>query len=638
MKKLTWLKVIVVSGILLFSQTAISFQHYVSDRIKAAYVFNFIKYVEWPNEQHTVNFTIGFYGKDQAYYEVLKQMQGMKVRHFSINVIKITSFEQTQKLHLVVLDKSQSKHIKKIAKLLNGQAVLLVSDNAADKRYTMLNFINTDENRLAFELNRYQMLNAKLKVLPDILVLGGTELEIANVLKEMNKTITDSLQQIQDQSSKLEQLKGNITRREKQLTLQQNQLQTQQNKLELQYKKSAVQQETLNLQSHQLKSQHDELEQSKNSFQAMQNNYSQVKNELDVSQVQLLSNIDSLASLKNEIQQKEHAISTLEEKINERKILLLNSERQLATQSGVIQTQYIVLIVSGVVSFAILIILIVIYKSKKIQHKVNQELHANIEVLAEVNLKLSTTQNQLVESEKMAALGQLVTGVAHEINTPVGVCVTATSHLSDQIDLFEKKYKAGKLTKPHLEQLLSDSRASSDFLLRNLQRASELIQNFKQVAVDQSNENSREFELKAYIEGVVQSIYPQFKQGGHNIHVSSNSKIQLNSFPGVLAQIITNLLMNSLHHGFKEKNHGEIFIELSLRNKEVTINFRDNGVGLTNQQKERIFEPFYTTARSTGATGLGMSISYNLITGKLNGEINCLNSSEGAHFRITFPQ
>ncbi len=331
--------------------------------------------------------------------------------------------------------------------------------------------------------------------------------------------------------------------------------------------------------------------------------------------------------------------------IKERKELLNSLEKkhaiqkqEISKQSSVIQTQNIFLTITVIVSLAILIVLIIIYKSRKALHKVNQELETNNTALDDANTKLSTAQDQLIESEKMAALGGLVAGVAHEINTPLGVSVTATTHLADHLDVFEKEYKTGQLKKSSLEELLIDAKESSGILTRNLQRACELISNFKQVAVDQSSEDKREFELQSYIEELIKSLAPQFKQGKHSVHLTSSSEIPLNNFPGVIAQIITNLLMNSLNHGFKNKINGEIFIALSIENNEVVIDYQDKGVGLGEQQREKVFEPFYTTARSIGGSGLGMSISYNLVTSKLNGSIHCLESSKGAHFQITFPQ
>ena len=293
-KTLALIKTIVISSILFSTLSVSAFEQDVSDKVKAAFVFNFIKYIEWPNEENLVDFDIGYYGNDKMYHVELQKMHGIKVKHFSINIIKITSLEQINQLQIIVIDRAQSRSIRNIARQLKAQAILMVSDNAKDKKYTMLNFIESDKNKLGFELNRYQMLNAGLKVSPDILVLGGTELDIANVLKEMDATITISLDEIKEQSTKLEQLKKNVTSREKQLTLQQKEL--------------VLQQEKLTLQNSQLDKQDDELKQNKDDFESLQNDYSQITKELDDSRIQLTNNIDSLHNLKNDIQQKEHSI------------------------------------------------------------------------------------------------------------------------------------------------------------------------------------------------------------------------------------------------------------------------------------------------------------------------------------------
>jgi len=618
-------------AMLFISLPASSSQQDISNKVKAAYVFNFIKYIEWPDEKNIENFNIAYYGNEKGYWNALQEMQGLKVKHFNINVVKITSLNQTGMLQILILDNEKSSNIKMFSNQLNEQATLIISENASDKKFTMINFIQTNEKTIKFELNRYQMLNVNLRVSTDILVLGGSEIDIVNLLNEMNATITKSSTEIKQQSERLKQLKSNITSREKQLTLQQEKIEHQEEKF--------------NTQSNKLKKQDDELDQNKTDIQALQNNVKEVNQELDISLRQLKSNKTSLLNLKHDIKQKENAINSLEWKISEKKQSLKTLEDQQATQeleiaqqSNVIQAQYIILIIAGIVSLAILFILLIIYRSKKIQHKINLELEINMKALAEANLRLSNTQDQLVESEKMAALGGLVAGIAHEINTPLGVSVTAASHLADQVDLFEKEYNNGILKKSSLEELLLDAKELSGILIRNLRRGSELISNFKQIAVDQSCESRREFELHSYTEELIQSLRPQFKQNNHSVRVISNDKIELNNFPGVIAQIITNLIMNSLNHGYKNTTDGEITITIAIENNNVVIDYRDKGIGLTEQQRKKVFEPFYTTARSTGGSGLGMSISYNLITSKLKGTIKCLESSEGAHFLIIFPQ
>ncbi len=273
--------------------------------------------------------------------------------------------------------------------------------------------------------------------------------------------------------------------------------------------------------------------------------------------------------------------------------------------------------------------------------ELNEELENKVTIRTE-ELKISLTnlqeaQSKLVESEKMSALGGLVAGVAHEINTPLGVIVTASSHISDIIIAFEKQYESNHLSRSAITELITNMQDSSTILIRNLLRVTKLIHNFKQIAVDQSSEHKRQFELKAYLEEVIQSLTPLLREGQHTIMVESDQEIMLISFPGAIAKIMTNLIINSVKHGFKEMTKGDIHINLTLKNEEVHIDYKDNGSGLDSAQRKKVFDPFYTTARFTGGCGLGMSISYNLVTAKFKGQISCIESLNGAHFKIRFP-
>ena len=254
------------------------------------------------------------------------------------------------------------------------------------------------------------------------------------------------------------------------------------------------------------------------------------------------------------------------------------------------------------------------------------------------NIQLKNTQSQLVESKKMAALGGLVAGVAHEINTPLGVSITASTHFSDRLKRIDKMHASGQLESAALNEFLVDARFSVDILTQNLNRASELIRNFKKVDVDNISEAKHQFELKVCLLELVQSLQPELGSGSHSVSVLAAEMISLNGYPGVVVQIMSNLIMNSVTHGFKGRSGGEIKIQLRGRGKTVYIDYEDNGCGLNAEQRERVFEPFYTTARATGGSGLGMAITFNLASNKLGGGIRCLESSKGAHFEVFFPK
>jgi signal transduction histidine kinase len=237
--------------------------------------------------------------------------------------------------------------------------------------------------------------------------------------------------------------------------------------------------------------------------------------------------------------------------------------------------------------------------------------------------QIKEMEQRLIESEKMASLGGLVAGVAHEINTPVGVGVTAASSLQESCEHLESLYQTEKMKKTDLEEFIDISRESSHMILRNLERAAELIQSFKQVAVDQSSEARRRFNIKGYLEEVVQSLGATLRQSGITCVIDCPDEIEIDSHPGVFAQIVTNLIMNALTHAYEPGQEGQISIKGQSEGGRLTLEFADDGNGIPETILGKIFDPFFTTKRGTGGSGLGLSIVYNLVTKTLTGAIEC---------------
>lgn len=279
--------------------------------------------------------------------------------------------------------------------------------------------------------------------------------------------------------------------------------------------------------------------------------------------------------------------------------------------------------------------------NKELNERVNQRtaelLEAN-RALKESLDKLQRTQNQLVQSEKMASLGSLVAGVSHEINTPIGIGVTGASLLDERTREIEDMFSTGILKRSDLEKYIQTAGETSASILSNLRRASELIQGFKQVAVDQSTEEKRMFKLREYIDEVLLSLRPRYKRTNHTISVQCSDDLELNSFPGAFMQIITNLVMNSLIHGFEKTDHGHITIDVEPVDTLIVFRYADNGKGIEQDIVKKIFDPFFTTKRGQGGTGLGLHIVYNLVTQTLNGEIECESTpGEKTEFTIRIP-
>ncbi|MBD2187624.1 sensor histidine kinase [Pseudanabaena mucicola] len=257
----------------------------------------------------------------------------------------------------------------------------------------------------------------------------------------------------------------------------------------------------------------------------------------------------------------------------------------------------------------------------------------------ETTLKdLSLTQHQLVEVKKMAALGALVAGVAHEINTPVGTSITLASTLADATHSLLKLVASGNLKKSSLSRYLEIASEVSSLILSNLRRAGELVHSFKQVAVDQSSSEKRDFKVKEYIEEVILSISPQLKYSLCKVFITGNDLTHIYSYPGALAQVITNLVNNSITHAYLPNKTGDINIDIQQNGEQVIIQYSDDGIGIDQQIFDRIFEPFFTTAREKGGTGLGLHITYNLVTQKLQGSIKCESEvNKGTIFILTLP-
>jgi len=260
--------------------------------------------------------------------------------------------------------------------------------------------------------------------------------------------------------------------------------------------------------------------------------------------------------------------------------------------------------------------------------------------LANTLEKLQTTQKQLVESEKYASLGSMVAGIAHEVNTPIGNSLMAASILEHATQQFDAAFSRGELKKSSLQAYLDKAKTSSEILLANLHRAAELIQNFKQVAVDQSSLEQRRFSVKEYIEKTLISLAPQIKYTPHQVVVQGDAEIVIQSYPGALSQIVTNLVMNSLTHAYHGvEKAGHLQFDLLQDHDQVIIIYSDDGEGIPKENLPRIFEPFFTTARDMGGSGLGLHITYNLITQNLKGSILCKSEvGIGTKFIITLPQ
>lgn len=253
---------------------------------------------------------------------------------------------------------------------------------------------------------------------------------------------------------------------------------------------------------------------------------------------------------------------------------------------------------------------------------------------------LQQLQGSLVQAEKMAALGGLVAGIAHEINTPIGVILMSSTHLEAETDKVAERYRQGELSGDELEAYFDTARQSSKLMTINSQRAADLIYSFKQVAVDQTSGERREFELKSYIEEILLSLQPKFKNTAVGVTLECPENVPVDSFPGALSQVLTNFIINSLQHAYQPKQAGNVNIRVALlADDTVELIYSDDGQGIPPELQSKIFDPFFTTQRGKGGSGLGLHIVYNTVCQTLKGSMEMHSVfTEGTTFTLHFPR
>ncbi len=261
------------------------------------------------------------------------------------------------------------------------------------------------------------------------------------------------------------------------------------------------------------------------------------------------------------------------------------------------------------------------------------------EKLQAMNHDLQLAMKHLVQSEKMAALGNLVAGVAHELNTPIGNALMASSTLNSHVTELNDSMQRGVLKRSVLEQYINEARDESDLIERNIVRAGNLVRSFKQVAVDQSSDCRRQFDLKSVVTHVAVTMRPVLDKSRHRLSVDIDEPIQLDSFPGAIEQVVTSFIDNALIHAFAATDTGSMVLRATIHEGLVALEFSDNGNGMDEHTAKHAFDPFFSTRMGIGGSGLGLYIVNNIVTSVLGGTIELVTSpGNGTRFQLRLPQ
>lgn len=280
----------------------------------------------------------------------------------------------------------------------------------------------------------------------------------------------------------------------------------------------------------------------------------------------------------------------------------------------------------------------VIIAQEKVQRMLEEEkeyLESRVKEEAE---RYKMALHELHDRERLASLGSLVSGISHEVNTPLGAAISASSHLEAINKKAYEKLKSGSLSKEDLFEYMEGIDTSTNILDMNLERAANLVRSFKEIAVNQSSEMLQEFFLRGNLNAIITSLRHEYKRKDIQFEILCSEDLKIYSYPGAFSQIFTNLIMNSIVHGLEGKTGGVVRIITEVKENQLEIQYSDNGVGMNDGLVQRIFEPFFTTKRGAGGSGLGLSIVYNIINDQLKGRVTCKSvEGKGTTFEIIIP-
>ena len=614
--------------------TFTSAQKLKSEQVKAAFIFNFIKHIHWPNEKNKQQLTLAVYDNKTFFNTLKSTLNDRIVDGKLIKVVSVITTKQAKKADLLYVSADHNHKLADIASDIRTTQTLLVSDASKDKKNVMINLLHSNQSSaISFEVNKSNIIYEKLTMSDELLLFGGTELDVAILYRETEAAMQQTREREITLNEKLALQEKQISDSAQRLTELNNDLLTQNKALKEQETKFDKLKIDVDVQRFALIDKDYELVSKEKALSSILAELSQADNQLELQKQAVLEKENKNREMAKSIINNEKILIQQKIMVDEQLSKLDKKEEELIDRNETISEQKTYLLVTSVLViiatiFSILLV-ILFKKNKRTTFKLGNTLS---------NLK--DTQEQLIQSEKMASLGTLTAGIAHEINTPLGIAVTSTSMAADRTEHIKEKFIDGSLTKAVMEKYLDDIEKSSILNTKALERVIVLLTNFKQVAADQVVGDPRELNIVDYVEDVMGTLFAELKRHRVNYVYKGVEIANITTIPGAIAQVLTNFVTNSIRHGFDGCDSGNITIEIEKSNDNgVTLTYRDDGLGMDKEVLRNIYEPFFTTKRNKGGTGLGMNIVYNIVNKNLAGEIN-IDSTEGHGMSIilTLPE
>jgi len=640
-------------------------QDLVSPLIKTGLIHKFAQNVEWPLENEIDTFHIGIYGQDPELLSHFSLLKSVKLKDKPIRIRQFNRLSGIAGIHVLYVTRENNIEIQKIVKRIEGNFTLLITDRIRNQDLVMINFLPMVEGKANFEINRANIINANLKVTPDLLLLGGTDTDVAGLYKESQQTLQELVQQYADLSDSLNRQSLKIKQQNQEIQWRNEELEIQNQVFAGMQKRIEEQQEIMDSSLAHLASVLSEVEIRQ---QTLDSKIELIRNQED----EIFTQREEIENRNTILQEQEQEINKQEKKIEEQLSQLSSFANRLARQKMLL---YIIL----VICFLIVCLVFVIYRSYRVKKNANQEIEAknrelqqsheeiqqaNEEVLAtnealeeqkrELQFTLENlkrTQSQLIDSEKMASVGVLTAGIAHELNNPINFVSGNVNPLRRDIkDLFTLLSKYDDLiSDKELSQEFSEvkdlkNKLDYDFLIKEIynllkgieegaHRSGQIVKGLRSFSrLDE--EKCQIYDIHEGIESSLILLHNRLKNR-ISIHRDYGDFKDIECFPSKLNQVVMNILTNSIQ---AIEGKGDIYIQTISSGIGVKIIIKDNGRGMTADVKRHIFEPFFTTKDVGKGTGLGLSISFGIIE-QHKGNIDVISEpGKGTEFIISLPK
>jgi len=663
-------KVLFITLILTFFTTAtINAQLYNRNEAVCVYIYNFCKQIDWNFEVDPENFSILLISdNEELISEFTRFASQKKINDLEIKLkVQISEKIDLENTQLIFIDEENSYNYFSVFEQIQGHSILIVSENYTDKKFVMINLYDADNNHLLFEINKANIINQGITVKPDILLYGGSEIDVAKLYKDsqnsllgMDKELKEFKVRIDSINSAFLELQTDIIEKQKELEKQNNLLSEKEIKLE-ELNKSVFAKELLyKYQEMQLKIKNDSL-----FFKTKQ---------LSVQEQLFDSEMKKLDTLQFTLNQKYTDISEMDKEIK-------TKNEVLGLQNITISRQRNFLYLFTIIALLTIIIIIVLYKGFKNKQRLNaqitfrkeeieriieklqnsnEELQSKNEQLNLANRKITSTiemlqqtQMQLVQAEKMASLGVLTAGIAHEINNPINFVYAGINSLKkdfdDLIPVLDEVMGLDKSKQVDINQFIkklislkendyfADSYDAIPTTIKDIQvgaeRVAEIVKGLRNFSRLEQQNWAKE-NIHKGLESALLLLKNSYK---HHVEIIKNYDENLPEIvclPGKINQVFMNILKNAID-AISEK--GKVEIRTSFDNKKIYVSIKDNGIGIDNEIKSKIFDPFFTTKEIGKGTGLGLSITYGVIK-EHNGDVDIISEiGKGTEFLISLP-